>query len=94
MLLSTIDQAVEQGQQDDPVNHPAHYTTGGIETIDIIRAKLTKDEFVGFCKGNVLKYVTRASLKGGEEDLRKAARYLEFVLEKERLHPVTEETMR
>ncbi|WP_238351986.1 DUF3310 domain-containing protein [Brevibacillus brevis] len=80
MLLSTIDQAVEQGQQDDPVNHPAHYATGGIETIDLIQAKLTPDEFVGFCKGNVLKYVTRANLKGGEEDLRKAAKYLEFAV--------------
>ncbi|WP_236841089.1 DUF3310 domain-containing protein [Brevibacillus formosus] len=92
MLLNTIDQAVEQGQQDDPVNHPVHYATGGIETIDIIRAKLTTDEFVGFCKGNVLKYVTRASLKGGEEDLRKAAKYLEFAVGNGHFHPVTEET--
>lgn len=92
MLLNTIDQAVEQGQQDDPVNHPVHYATGGIETIDIIRAKLTTDEFVGFCKGNVLKYVTRASLKGGAEDLRKAAKYLEFAVGNGHFHPVTKET--
>ncbi|WP_036737828.1 DUF3310 domain-containing protein, partial [Paenibacillus zanthoxyli] len=67
------------GTDSDPVNHPAHYTAGGIETIDFIRAKLTPDEFLGYCKGNVLKYVSRASLKGRDEDLRKAAKYLEFV---------------
>lgn len=62
----------------DNVNHPAHYTAGGIETIDFIRAKLMPDEFVGYCKGNVIKYVTRATLKGGIEDLRKAGKYIEF----------------
>ncbi len=60
----------------DPVNHPAHYTSGGIETIEFIRAKLTPEEFVGYCKGNVLKYVSRANLKGGVEDLSKATVYL------------------
>jgi hypothetical protein len=60
----------------DNVNHPAHYTAGGIETIAFIRAKLTPEEFAGYCKGNALKYVSRATHKGGEEDLRKAGVYL------------------
>lgn len=58
----------------DPVN-PAHYKGGGIETIDFIRAKLTAEEFAGFCKGNLIKYVTRERVKGGLEDLKKAAWY-------------------
>jgi Protein of unknwon function (DUF3310) len=60
----------------DTVNHPSHYTAGGIETIDAIRAALTPEEFRGFCKGNVLKYVWRERLKGGDESLQKAQWYL------------------
>ena len=61
---------------EDKVLSPAHYTAGGIETIDFIRAKLTPDEFRGFCKGSIIKYLSRASLKGSEdEDYRKASFY-------------------
>jgi len=56
----------------DPVNHPAHYTVGGIETIDFIEAKK-----LGYNLGNVVKYLTRADHKGNKlEDLRKAQWYL------------------
>lgn len=48
----------------DLVNTPPHYTTGGIETIDFLEAKLTKEEFVGYLKGNVLKYGSRLGKKG------------------------------
>ena len=57
----------------DPVNHPAHYTTGGVETIDFIEAKK-----LNYNLGNVVKYITRADHKGDRmEDLRKAKWYLE-----------------
>ena len=72
----------------DNVNNPDHYTQGGIETIDIIKAKLTPEEFAGYCKGNVIKYVTRANLKGGLEDLKKAAVYLDWLIES--LEPETD----
>lgn len=58
----------------DPVN-PQHYKTGGVETIDYLRAKLTPEEFLGFCKGNVIKYASRAAHKGGLEDYEKASWY-------------------
>ncbi|EJW16983.1 DUF3310 domain-containing protein [Paenibacillus alvei] len=65
----------------DPVNNPAHYTAGGIETIDYIQAKLSAEEFGGYCRGNVLKYVSRFAKKGdGLEDLRKARWYLERLI--------------
>jgi len=48
----------------DMVNHPPHYTAGGIETIDFIQAKLTPEEFRGYLRGNILKYSSRAGLKG------------------------------
>lgn len=56
----------------DPVNHPSHYTTGGIETIDFIEAKE-----LDYNLGNVIKYITRADKKGKKlEDLKKAQWYL------------------
>ena len=57
---------------EDNVNHPPHYTVGGIETIDFIEAKS-----LGYNLGNVIKYVTRADYKGNKlEDLKKALWYL------------------
>ena len=57
----------------DPVNHPAHYTTGGIETIDFIEAKS-----LNYNLGNAVKYITRADHKGNRlQDLQKAKWYLE-----------------
>ena len=60
----------------DLVISPPHYTHGGIETIDFIKAKLTPDEFRGFLKGSIIKYLSRANLKGNEDqDYRKASFY-------------------
>jgi hypothetical protein len=57
----------------DPVNHPAHYKAGGIETIDFIEAKS-----LNYRLGNVVKYITRADHKGNrKEDLEKARWYLD-----------------
>src|SRR5437868_4413183 len=64
----------------DPVSHPDHYTAGGIETIDILKAKLTPEQFEGFLLGNILKYLTRARHKNGVEDLKKARWYLERLI--------------
>ena len=64
---------------EDVVNHPAHYTKGGIECIDAIRAALTPEEFRGYCKGNALKYIWRNGKKapGTEvQDAEKAIWYL------------------
>lgn len=56
----------------DMVNHPPHYTAGGIETIDFIEAKQ-----LGYNLGNVVKYVSRNALKGDQlENLKKAQWYL------------------
>ena len=61
----------------DMVNEPPHYKVGGVETIDYIQAKLTLDQFEGYCLGNALKYISRANhKKDTAEDLRKAIWYL------------------
>ena len=62
----------------DPVNHPQHYASGSLECIDWIESMLTEEEFRGYLKGNVLKYVWRHEAKGKPaQDLSKAIWYLE-----------------
>lgn len=68
---------------DDNVQHPAHYTSGGIECIDAIRASLGLSEFADYCKGNIIKYLWRYRLKNGVEDLKKARVYLDWMIEAE-----------
>jgi hypothetical protein len=67
----------------DSVNQPNHYTAGGIEVIDYIRAKLTPDQLKGYYVGNLLKYLSRADHKGGVEDYKKAQVYLRWLIELE-----------
>jgi len=61
----------------DPVNQPPHYRQGEIECIEAIEAALTPEEFRGYCKGNVIKYLWRMNHKGSKvQDSEKAAWYL------------------
>jgi hypothetical protein len=66
----------------DNVEYPQHYTSGNIEVIDYIEdcCNQFKDGFVGFCLGNVIKYVSRHDKKNGIEDLKKAEWYLGKVI--------------
>lgn len=66
----------------DPVNHPAHYTAGGIECIDAIAAALTsqKDPMAAWLTGQCLKYLWRWPLKNGLEDLKKTRFYLDRLI--------------
>lgn len=69
--------------KNDNVNHPGHYTAGGVECIDAIEAatvNLTGIEAV--CTGNVIKYSWRWKLKNGAEDLKKAAWYLHKLIKR------------
>ncbi len=68
-------------QTKDNVNRPSHYTQGGIECIDAIKAAtvgLTGIKAV--CTGNAIKYLWRWKFKNGVEDIRKAIWYLERLL--------------
>lgn len=64
----------------DNVNHPDHYTQGNIECIDAIKAIMTPEEFKGFLRGNVMKYIWRTEKKNGTEDLEKAKWYLDLLI--------------
>lgn len=68
----------------DSVHHPKHYETyiDGLETIDIIYAVLGPERFEGYCRGNALKYLARADVKGNTvEDLEKAVKYIGWEIE-------------
>lgn len=65
----------------DNVKKPKHYTSGGLEVITILKKKMSSEEFKGFLKGNVLKYVLRADKKNGLEDYEKAEQYLKWLKE-------------
>lgn len=69
---------------EDDVNHPDHYTQGGIECIDAIRASMTPDEYAGYLKGNIQKYLWRYEHKGGVQDLEKAMWYLDRLIKHRR----------
>lgn len=72
--------ASEIDNEEDMVNHPAHYNKAGIETIDAIGAA-TNEGFKYYLQGNILKYIWRYEYKNGVEDLEKAQWYLNKLIE-------------
>jgi hypothetical protein len=71
------------------INSPDHYTIGGpeYEVFKILKNKLSKEEYQGYLKGNVLKYMFRAGHKASSplvEDLGKANEYLRLLMEEAR----------
>lgn len=75
----TVAETVEENSEDvkpDPVNHPAHYTSGGIECIDAMTAAFGAEAVKDFCLCNAFKYLWRHRSKNGVEDLKKCRWYL------------------
>jgi len=65
----------------DMVDNPPHYNNGSIECIEAIEAMLNKDEYIGYLRGNALKYRWRFRYKKKPfEDLRKARWYEERLM--------------
>lgn len=61
----------------DNVNHPSHYTQGGVECIDAITAAtVNKTGIEAVCTANVIKYLWRYEAKNGLEDVKKAQWYI------------------
>jgi hypothetical protein len=65
----------------EDVMHQDHYMRLEIQPIMIMLKDLSPAEFMGFLKGNVIKYVLRADLKNGTEDYAKAMRYAQWMAE-------------
>ena len=61
----------------EAVNSPKHYAgQGKIECIKYIEDFLTTEEYIGYLRGNIAKYLHRFRYKNGLEDLKKAEGYL------------------
>jgi len=65
----------------DNVNKPSHYTNSSIESINYIKSILSRDEFIGWLRGNISKYLHRYKYKNGVEDLKKAEFYLKLLID-------------
>ena len=68
----------------DAVNHPTHYTSGGIECIDAMESAFGIEWVQHFCACNAFKYIFRFLHKNGMEDIEKAVWYLNKYTELER----------
>ena len=72
---------IEPENKPDMVSHPQHYTQGGIECIDALKAATVgKRGIEAVCVANVIKYLWRYEEKNGIEDIRKAKFYIERLL--------------
>lgn len=73
-----MEQSFSKGRLITDLPNEEHYG-GRIQPIEFMQASMTQEEFIGFLKGNVIKYVSRAGKKQGadiNDDLTKAERYL------------------
>ena len=78
------DQFTEFRVVHDNVNNPSHYQGNyGMESIDVLRNFMTPEQLKGFHLGNALKYQLRYQKKNGLEDLRKARKNLDWLIEEE-----------
>lgn len=64
----------------DNVNKPNYYADKQIEVIDYMRDTLTPEQYRGYCRGNIIKYISRYDKKNGIEDLKKCAVYLDWLI--------------
>ena len=79
--LKDADLNIEPENKPDMVSHPHHYTQGGIECIDALKAATVgKRGIEAVCVANVIKYLWRYEEKNGIEDVRKAKWYIERLL--------------
>lgn len=58
-----------------------HYTEKSIQPWDAMESWMDREQFIGFLRGNVIKYLARCDDKGGWEDLQKARHYLDKLIE-------------
>jgi len=92
--METKQQYYKEGKPTDDKTNPDHYKTGGIETIDIIEAKLTEEGFEGFLSGNIIKYISRYKQKDHLQDLKKALWYLNRLIKVNGDQAIAEERLK
>ena len=74
LSFSVVD---DESEEPNMVNQPPHYTQGGIECIDAIKAAVTgKPPYEAFLVGQIIKYIWRYNFKNGAQDVEKAEFYM------------------
>ena len=63
MIKKRPPKEAEKDNRNDLVNSPDHYTVGGYEAIDVMKAKLTREQFIGHLLATSLKYLMRFNYK-------------------------------
>ena len=81
-LLSDGYNSITQKSKVDSIN-PDHYKSGHVECIDAIKASLDKQQFKGYLKASIIKYLWRYEKKNGLEDLQKAEWFLQRLIKEE-----------
>ena len=74
-VRDTMYKPEDYNKQYNNVHSPAHYNQGQTECIDAIEAMLSQEEYIGYLRGNSMKYRWRFRYKNGFEDLDKADWY-------------------
>lgn len=64
----------------ESIDHPSYYNQGNMDPITAFqKGLLTEEEYIGFLKGNIIKYAIRCNYKNGEEDLEKCINYINYL---------------
>jgi hypothetical protein len=58
-----------------------HYISMGVQPWKAMEAWMSREAFMGFLRGNAIKYLARTDKKGGVEDMKKARHYLDKLIE-------------
>lgn len=82
MKEKSYEQILYDVVHEDKIDKPSHYQGAfGLEAIEVVRNFMTTEEIRGFYKGNTLKYILREAKKNGLEDLKKARKNLDWLIE-------------
>ena len=74
--MTNMDKHFNGTRADDLQISGNHYKEMAIQPWELMEAMFTKEEFIGFLKGNVIKYALRAGRKDGSDDLGKCRHYM------------------
>ena len=81
-MIELLEDLMEE-KKNDVISNPDHYKLKGldVEVRDVIKSVLGTVGFLGFYKGNIIKYILRANKKNGLEDYKKAKQYLDWYIQ-------------
>ena len=80
LMAKWKEEALVDTKKFDMVSNPVHYGTGNIECIEYIEDFLSNEEYIGYLRGNIAKYLHRWRYKNGAEDLRKSQWYTDRLI--------------